>query len=212
MGSIGTAIKTATPPEGCDGRSPLILLHPPAQARPAAVDVDGKKARPSARPAGLVSADEGPDYGTVGVGEGEGFDGFRIEPVEAAFSHIVGFDPDGAEDAVEEEEPVAAALEGLFADEAQEVEAGEGYVEAGFFLDLAPGALGGGFAQCDIELAADGGAEAEVGGFFAVEEEDAAVFIAEVAEAGQPVGEGAGTGDSRVGCGGGGHWASRVAG
>jgi hypothetical protein len=41
---------------------------------------------------------------------------------------------------------VALALEGLFADHADEVEAVDGEVEAGFLGDFALGALGGAFA------------------------------------------------------------------
>ena len=144
--------------------------------------------------AGFVLKDERPDQLAVGFGEGEGIELVAGIPVEAAFGGVVRRDVDGAEDAVVEHEPVATALEGALGDEAAEVEAGDGDVEAGLFADFALGALGGGFASVDVELAADGGAEAEVGRAEAGEEEDAVVLVAEIAEARKAVGKVSGMG------------------
>lgn len=110
-------------------------------------------------------------------------------PIEAAFAHVLWLDGDWSQDAIDEHEPVAFAFEGGFADEADEVEAVDGDVDAGFFEDFALCALSGGFAGGDVEFAADGGDEAHVGLFFAVEEEDSSLIVAEIAEAGDAVGK-----------------------
>ena len=164
----------------------------PTELVASAIDVDCEEPRLASLGFLFAGVHEGPDDFAVGFGDGEvGKFGGR-EPVEAAFAHVVGLDPDGAEDAVYEHEPVALALEGLFADHADEVEAVDGEVEAGFLGDFALGALGGAFAQFDIELAAYGGDEVEVGLLLAVQEQDAALGVAEVAEAGEAVRKGGG--------------------
>jgi hypothetical protein len=98
-------------------------------------------------------------------------------------------DFDGFHDAVVEEEPVGFAFEGGLGDEPDESEVFDVDFDTGFFPDLALGALGGGLAECHLELASDWGAESFVWRFDAMEEEDAAVFVAEVAEAGDFIGE-----------------------
>lgn len=153
-----------------------------------AVDVEREEPRGLAGRA-LGESDDGPDDVAVGVGEREGIDLFVGVPVETALVHVMWDDGDGFENSEVEEEPVAFALVGAFGYEALEVEVGEFDAEAGFFVDFALGAVRGGFAGVDVELAADRGAQAQVGGLDAFEEEDAALGITEVAEAGEAVGE-----------------------
>lgn len=164
----------------------------PTELVASTIDVDCEEPRLAGLGFLFAGVHEGPDDFAVGFGDGEVGEFGGREPVEAAFAHVVGLDPDGAEDAVDEHEPVALALEGLFADHADEVEAVDGEVEAGFLGDFALGALGGAFAQFDVELAAYGGDEVEVGLLLAVQEQDAALGVAEVAEAGEAVRKGGG--------------------
>jgi len=164
------------------------LLGVPCHVRGAAVDVEGEESRGLAGGA-LRETDNGPDDVSVGVREWEGVDLLVCVPVKAAFVHVVGDDRNRLGDAEVKEEPMGFAFVGAFGDEPLEVEVGEFDAEAGFFEDLALGAVRGGFAGVDVELAADGRAQAEVGGLDAFEEEDAAVHVAEVAEAGEAVGE-----------------------
>ncbi len=119
------------------------MVDVPAELAVAAVDVDGEETGAAVAAGGVGLADEGPDDVAVGLGEGEGLEFGLVEPVEATFADVVGWDFDGAEDAVDEHEPVAAAFELALADEAEEVDAVEGDVDAGFFLDFALSAHGG---------------------------------------------------------------------
>jgi hypothetical protein len=101
---------------------------------------------------------------------------------------------DGAEHAVVEQQPVARPLEGGLGDQAPKVEAVEGEGDARLLHDLALRALGGALAGVHVELAPDGAAQALVGRPLAVDEQDAALLVADVAEAGEFVGQGLGHG------------------
>ena len=165
-----------------------LLLYVPLHLAAAAVDVDGEEAVLTAGGLWFGGVHEGPDDFAVGFGHGQVFKLVEVEPIKPAFAHIARRDFDGANDAVDEHEPVAFAFELLFADEADKAEAREGQVEAGFFVDFALGALHGAFAQRDVELAADRADEVEVWLLFAVQKQDAVVSVAKIAEAGDAVG------------------------
>lgn len=186
----------------------------------AAIDVDSKEAGPfggagggavgggfegggNVERGGGGLAEEWPDDFAVGLGEGEGVDLVGAEPIESSFSHVFGLDPDRAQHAVDEHEPVAFALELLLADEADKVEAVDGDVDPGFFQNFALSALGGRLAQMNIELAADGAAKALVGGFEPPEQEDPPIFVAKITQTRDAVRQGGGgTLDGVVGHGG----------
>jgi len=185
---------------GLGGRR--FLFDVPRDLVVAAIDVDGEEAGRAGRGARFVAVEEWPDDAAVGLGEREGVELVVMKPIETAFGDVASLDGDGAENSVDEHEPVPAAFEGLFADHPDEVESADGDVDSGLFQDLAAGALGGRFADADFELSADGRAEAEVRGFFAAEEEDSALVVAEVAEASDFVRELGGLGEAGHGEGG----------
>lgn len=66
-----------------------------------------------------------------------------VVPLEVALADGLGGDGDVAQDAEPEDEPVSGVLEGALGDHADESDAVEGDVDAGFFEDLPLGALCG---------------------------------------------------------------------
>lgn len=165
------------------------LLDAPCEFFAPAVDVDVEEPGAAVLPGVLVLVDHGPDDLAVGVGEWEVGDLVGLVPAEFSLVHVAVDDFDGLHDAVVEEEPVCLSLKGGLGDEPDKSEVVDVDMDAGFFHDLALGALGRRFAQVHLEFAADGGAETLVWCLDAVEEEDASVLVSQVAEAGDLVGE-----------------------
>ena len=104
-------------------------------------------------------------------------------PDEFALVHVSIDDLDGDHDAVVEQQPVGLALERGLGDESDQADVVDIHMDPRFFHDLALGALGGGFTEVHFKLAPDRGAEALVGRFDPVEEQDAPVLVAQIAQA-----------------------------
>ena len=100
-----------------------LLLYVPLHLAAAAIYVHGEEAVLTAGGLWFGGVHEGPDDFAVGFGDGQVFELVEVEPIKPAFAHVARRDFDGADDAIDEHEPVAFAFELLFADEADEAEA-----------------------------------------------------------------------------------------
>lgn len=164
----------------------LDCRHDPAVT---AIDVHGEETGATGRGRGLVAVHEWPDDLAIGFRKRKPGQLMRMEPVEPAFTDVLGRNLDRAEHSIDEHQPMATPLERLLAYKSDEVETIDRDINPRFFTDLPLRTLRGRLAGLDVQLPSDGGAEAEVGSLVPAEQKDATVGVAKVAQAGDFVGQ-----------------------
>ena len=136
-----------------------------------------------------VAPKQRPEHVAVSFGDRKGGQCGGLVPFEATFVEGGLCHGDRAEVLVEEHQPVRFAVVRGLRDDACEVEIFRLGDQARFLPDFADGAGGGAFAQGLFELTADRRVKVAIGVLAAMQQENAALFVEEVAQHGDLVGQ-----------------------
>ncbi len=166
-----------------------LLLGVPRQLFAPTINMDRKKAGLTGGRSLACLVHQGPDHLAIGFRNRQVGQFVLVEPVQSPFTHVVRLDPDLSQHPIDEHQPVPLALESLFAHHADEVESLDREMQTRLLRNLALGALGWALARRNIEFATYGAHEVEVGLLLAVQEQDASLSVAKVAEAGDAIGQ-----------------------
>jgi len=163
------------------GLSPSFLLDIAERGAQPAVDADGGEGFAVLEP-------DGPEVEAVGLRDREGHDVLRSVEGEGALVH-------GRRQGIhrllaveEEHEPVAGVFIALFRDDGKEVQVLLRDGEVHFLLHLADRRLEGALADAHLQLAADTAPEAQVRALLALQEEQAALAVAQINQCADLVG------------------------